>query len=109
MGLGKTIQGIGTAELLSQVASISRVLVICPASLKSQWRSEIERFCDRDVQLIAGAVAERQSQYDNNSFFTVCNYEQVLRDVLCIERVGWDLIILDEGHRIKTGRRKPHV
>ena len=106
MGLGKTIQGIGTAELLAQVAAISRVLVICPASLKSQWRSEIERFCDRDVQLIAGAAAERQSQYDNNSFFTVCNYEQVLRDVLCIERVGWDLIILDEGHRIKNWETK---
>ena len=36
MGLGKTIQGIGVAELLSQDADISRVLIICPASLKSQ-------------------------------------------------------------------------
>jgi len=35
MGLGKTIQGIGVAELLSTQASISKVLVICPASLKS--------------------------------------------------------------------------
>ena len=39
-------------------------------------------------------------------FFTVCNYEQVLRDFLCIERVKWDLIILDEGHRIKNWEAK---
>ena len=33
MGLGKTIQGIGVAELLSRHVAISKVLVICPASL----------------------------------------------------------------------------
>jgi hypothetical protein len=47
MGLGKTIQGIGVAELLSQDADISKVLIVCPASLKSQWRLEIKRFTDR--------------------------------------------------------------
>src|SRR5262249_38688112 len=54
MGLGKTIQGVGVAEILAREAGISKVLVICPASLKSQWRNEIHRFCDRDVQLITG-------------------------------------------------------
>src|SRR6185503_2811441 len=78
MGLGKTMQGVGTAEFLAREAEIKKVLVICPASLKSQWRSEIHRFCDRDVQLIGGAAAHRGSQYANDCFFTVCNYEQVL-------------------------------
>ena len=45
-------------------------------------------------------------QYDNDSFFTVCNYEQVLRDILAIERARWDLIILDEGQRIKNWESK---
>ena len=54
MGLGKTIQGVGMAELLAREAEIKKVLVVCPASLKSQWRSEIHRFCDRDVQLVGG-------------------------------------------------------
>ncbi len=82
------------------------MLVICPASLKSQWRSEIHRFCDRDVQLISGPAAERTGQYANESFFTICNYEQVLRDLLAIERTSWDLIILDEGQRIKNWEAK---
>ncbi len=106
MGLGKTIQGIGVAELLSRHASISKVLVICPASLKSQWRIEIKRFSNRSCQLVLGSAKDRPAQYDSDRFFTLCNYEQVLRDFLSIERVNWDLIILDEGQRIKNWEAK---
>lgn len=106
MGLGKTIQGIGTAELLARLAGIERVLVICPASLKGQWRDEVTRFCHRSVQLVSGAGDERARQYSDGAFFTVCNYEQVLRDLEFIERVPWDLIILDEGQRIKNWESK---
>lgn len=106
MGLGKTIQGIGTAEMLARFGGIGKVLVICPASLKSQWRIEVGRFSDRSVSLVMGSSAERSERYDDGTFFTVCNYEQVLRDFLSIEKVNWDLIILDEGQRIKNWEAK---
>ena len=107
MGLGKTIQGIGTAELLAREAGIARTLVVCPASLKSQWLAEIERHCDRSAQVIFGDGDFRAGQYRNrDSFFTICNYEQVLRDIDTIERETWDLIILDEGQRIKNWEAK---
>lgn len=106
MGLGKTIQGIGVAELLAREAGVQRVLVICPASLKSQWRDEVHRFSDRSVQLVIGRTDERTGQYGNGTFFTVCNYEQVLRDLAAVEQVAWDLIILDEGQRIKNWESK---
>ena len=102
MGLGKTIQGVGVAELLAREAGISRVLVICPTSLKSQWRNEIQRFSDRTSQLVMGKPDERAAQYKDGAFFTICNYEQVLRDIMPIEAAKWDLIILDEGQRIKN-------
>jgi len=102
MGLGKTIQGIGVAELLAREAGIGKVLVICPTSLKAQWRDEILRFSRRSAQLILGSAKDRAAQYENGSFFTICNYEQVLRDILPIERVKWDLTVLDEGQRIKN-------
>ena len=106
MGLGKTIQGIGVAEMLFLEAGISRVLVVCPASLKSHWRLEILHFSDRSCQLVLGSAEERAAQYNNPCFFTICNYEQVLRDLNAIERVKWDLIILDEGQRIKNWEAK---
>jgi hypothetical protein len=106
MGLGKTIQGIGVAELLARLADIRHVLVVCPASLKSQWRSEIGRFSGRTSQLVLGSAEERVAQYGNDTFFTICNYEQILRDHPAVEQIKWDLIILDEGQRIKNWESK---
>lgn len=106
MGLGKTIQGMGAAELLAQDADIAKVLIICPTSLKSQWRLEINRFTDRSCRLVLGKAEERAAQYNGDCFYTVCNYEQVLRDIQNIEKVKWDLIILDEGQRIKNWEAK---
>jgi superfamily II DNA or RNA helicase len=106
MGLGKTIQAIGLAELLAREAGISRVLVVCPASVKAQWRAEILRFSARDCRLVVGSAAERPRLYTDAPFFTVVNYEQVLRDLLAIESAKWDLIVLDEGQRIKNWEAK---
>jgi ERCC4-related helicase len=106
MGLGKTIQGVGVAELLAREADIRKVLIVCPASLKSQWRNEIDRFSHRDCQMVIGTARQRAEQYSDPCFFTICNYEQVLRDILPIERVKWDLIVLDEGQRIKNWEAK---
>ncbi|MEI6125516.1 MAG: SNF2-related protein, partial [Pseudomonadota bacterium] len=106
MGLGKTIQGIGVAELLAQDTEIKKVLVVCPTSLKSQWRLEIKRFSNRDCAIVVGSGQARARQYADPCFFTICNYEQVLRDIHVIEPVPWDLIILDEGQRIKNWEAK---
>lgn len=106
MGLGKTIQGIGVAELLAREAGIKKVLVVCPTTLKTQWRNEIKVFSNLTCQLVLGPAAERLDQYGNEAFFTVCNYEQVLRDHAAIEQIPWDLIILDEAQRIKNWEAK---
>ncbi len=106
MGLGKTIQGIGVAEWLAREAGIQRVLVIMPTSLKSQWREEIYKFCERDAQIVIGSAQERTAQYTSGAFFTLCNYVQILRDIGTVSAQQWDLIILDEGQRIKNWEAK---
>ena len=106
MGLGKTIQGVGVAELLAQEVGIARVLIICPASLKAQWRAEIDRFSGRVANVVVGALRDRLRNYTEPAFYTICNYEQVLRDIEAIESTRWDLIILDEGQRIKNWQAK---
>ncbi len=58
MGLGKTIQAIAAIEILARYFGVSRVLVVCPTSLKYQWQSEISRFSGRAARVMAGGRAQ---------------------------------------------------
>jgi superfamily II DNA or RNA helicase len=108
MGLGKTIQGVGLAEFLARESGVQKVLIVCPASLKSQWQDEIKRFSNRSASLVLGTAQNRKHQYSGQDFFTVCNYEQVSRDSSVISRSDWDLLILDEAQRIKNWETVSH-
>jgi SNF2 family DNA or RNA helicase len=55
---------------------------------------------------VVGSAKERAAQYANECFFTICNYEQILRDANAVHHVPWDLIILDEAQRIKNWEAK---
>lgn len=102
MGLGKTIQSIAAVEILAHTSRIERVLVVCPAALKYQWKEEIERFTGRTAMAIEGLKHVRAGQYGAESFYKITNYDTVHRDLDLIG--GWqpDLVILDEAQRIKN-------
>lgn len=107
MGLGKTVQAIGAAELLARLAGIERVLVVSPASLKTEWEEQIAKFTDRPIRLVQGTRASRLGQYGPGAFFYLVHYEQVLADFDAIEeRLAPDLVILDEAQRIKNWQAK---
>ena len=107
MGFGKTLQAIILAILKKDIFNLEKVLVICPASLKEQWKLEIERFTNEKVTVIAGSRTIRQEIYEKNrDFFKITNYEAVLRDTMVIHRYRPDLIILDEAQRIKNFETK---
>ena len=51
MGLGKTLSSI----IASLMYGFKKVLVICPASIKTNWKNELERFVDSDnISIIKG-------------------------------------------------------
>ncbi len=106
MGLGKTIQAIATAELLAKEFSVSNVLIICPTSLKYQWKNEIEKFTDRSIKVIEGHIDKRKFQYLDDSFYKIASYGVALHDVEYINRAGFDMVILDEAQRIKNWKTK---
>jgi len=107
MGLGKTVQAIAASELLRRLRGVQRVLVISPASLKAEWEEQIEKFSDLDSLIIQGPRAARLKQYRQQSFFYLCNYEQIMPDANEIQSIlAPDIIILDEAQRIKNWQTK---
>lgn len=103
MGLGKTIQAIAAAELFARHFGVQRVLVVCPTSLKHQWRGEFERFADgRTAQVVHGLRARRERQYAEESFCKITHYETLAHDQDLIAAWAPDLVIADEAQRIKN-------
>src|SRR5664279_306776 len=102
MGLGKTVQALAAAELLRRRRGIARVLVVAPASVKYQWKTEIEKFTDLSAQVIEGPLPRRRALYASPKFFNLTSYELVLKDVRDIHEMAPDLIILDEAQRIRN-------
>jgi SWI/SNF-related matrix-associated actin-dependent regulator of chromatin subfamily A-like protein 1 len=97
-GLGKTVQALAALEADGAYPAV----VVCPASLKLNWRREIEHWLPhRSVTVVSGTgrVAEAAD-------LTVINYEIVHahRTRLALRRPK--ALVLDESHYVKNPRAK---
>lgn len=109
MGLGKTIQAVAACALLHRLGKANRVLVVTPASLKTEWEEQIKKFTTLGYKLVYGPRSSRLQTYANSnpSFFTIVNYEQVVTDALDINsHLRPDIVVLDEAQRIKNWATK---
>jgi superfamily II DNA or RNA helicase len=107
MGLGKTIQAIAACALLQRMGKARQTLVVTPASLKTEWEEQIQRFTNLELQIIYGQRHKRFQQYAQAPFFTIVNYEQMISDAAEVNaRLKPDIIILDEAQRIKNWSTK---
>jgi len=107
MGLGKTIQAIAACALLYRLGKAVRVLVVTPASLKTEWEEQIQRFSGLSYRLVFGPHRERLRAFQDPAFFTIVNYEQMVRDALEVNNLLHpDIVVLDEAQRIKTWSTK---
>jgi SNF2 family DNA or RNA helicase len=106
MGLGKTLQAIAATELLRKESGIVSALIICPTSLKYQWKSEIEKFTGQQAWVIEGLFTKRIEQYRNDHFYKIVSYNTAINDIKEISATLPDIVILDEAQRIKNFKTK---
>lgn len=102
MGLGKTIQAIGMAELLKKERLISSVLILCPTSLKYQWKKEIERFTHSTAVVVEGNHLNRKKLYAAKEFYKIVSYNSACNDIKIMKSLQTDLLIMDEVQRLKN-------
>lgn len=102
MGLGKTLQAIGVAELMKKQGFISSVLIVCPTSLKYQWKKEIERFTDSKAIVVEGNHLVRQKLYGAEELYKIVSYNSVCNDIKILKSLHTDLLIMDEVQRLKN-------
>lgn len=110
VGLGKTLSIIGTFHLLHKRGKANKCLIVTISSVKTQWAKEIEKFTDYKATAIVGSTSKTRKKRmrefaDSGKQFMIINYE-MLRDeemIQIIHDIGFDMVALDEAHKIKSG------
>lgn len=119
MGLGKTVQAIAAAEIYLREGMADNVLVVCPTSLKYQWKKEIEKFTGTDregtdsreddvvcrcpkVIVVEGNPFRRQKLYRSKALYKIVSYNTMCNDVRELGKLTTDVLIMDEIQRLKN-------
>lgn len=104
VGLGKTIEaGLILSELRLRGLA-DRALVIVPAGLVEQWRDELERKFGLPTAILTGRTGVPDVR--GGGPVLLASLAAARRDPLRGElaRDGWDLVVADEAHRLRSTR-----
>ncbi|PKL30850.1 DEAD/DEAH box helicase [Candidatus Saccharibacteria bacterium HGW-Saccharibacteria-1] len=107
VGLGKTIEaGLVIAQKWAE--GKKRILIICPSSLRQQWRQELQ-----DKFFLSSIILEgknyntltkenpKQSPFIQSEI-VMCSYQFASNKESDISLISWDLVVIDEAHRLRN-------
>lgn len=97
MGLGKTVEAIATVEATSTYPA----LVICPATLKPNWRREI---CAWVPQRSVVVLGKGPDLFALRADWVIVNYDSLSKYLTFILDQKWKAIVLDESHYVKNAQ-----
>lgn len=110
MGLGKTIQTITylLAEKADETRRVHTSLIVVPASLVYNWKSEFEKYApDLDVVVAYGTPDERSACLrERTPDVFITSYPLLRQDIELYEAMEFDVLILDEAQAIKNHTTK---
>jgi SWI/SNF-related matrix-associated actin-dependent regulator 1 of chromatin subfamily A len=97
MGLGKTTQAIHIAKFLGA----KKILVVCPASLRLNWRNEFKMWTEQVAfPMLSGRDGMQSTKHD----IIVASYDLAAGPAgsCALKSREWDMLILDEAHYLKS-------
>ena len=106
VGLGKTIEaGLIMSQLWAE--DKRKILCIMPAALRQQWERELaEKFFIDSLILEASSYkalqAQGQNPFDQKNRVILCSFQFARREAAVIQRIPWDLVVVDEAHRLRN-------
>jgi len=100
MGVGKTTSG----TIAALESGAKKVLIICPATLKFNWKREIENYTNDEIGIVEGKKWQ-------DGKFVIINYD-ILKNFHSLESgesskimdYGFELVIVDEAHYISNSK-----
>lgn len=116
MGLGKTLMTITLLwtllkqnPFLNEPPVIKRALIVCPVTLISNWKKEFRKWLGHDRI----GVFTLDTKTNLNDFVAgrcyqvmIVGYEKLRTISADLRKASIDIIICDEGHRLKTSTNK---
>lgn len=109
VGLGKTVEA-GIVICQRWAERKRRILVVCPASIRKQWASELaEKFSLPAIVLDARTHADRKAAGFAWPFQTdavvIASYHFAAKMQDELRVIPWDLVVVDEAHKLRNSYR----
>ena len=97
--------------LLAVQEHLGKGVVVCPSGLKVNWAREYKQWLARDdVAVVSGSPKKREAIYEgfqNGTYsFLAISYETLRVDVNKLMKIPYDVLIVDEAHRLRNYKTK---
>lgn len=114
VGLGKTIEaGLVISQRWAEVKR--RILIIAPANLRKQWHQEMaEKFFIPCTILEAKSYnaeikAGNLKPFQLHDSVVICSYQFARSKAADVATTPWDLVVIDEAHRLRNVYKPSNV
>jgi SWI/SNF-related matrix-associated actin-dependent regulator 1 of chromatin subfamily A len=99
MGLGKTTSTI----IAALETGAKKILIICPATLKINWKREIENYSDRSIFISEGKTFSTEHDFVIINYDIIKNFHDTKKkNESQVIAANFDLVVVDEAHYIKN-------